>query len=165
MAVINPYNYSKPIAGANFKMNLALSEQSEKVNNPISMQTQQKHSFHRQDKYLEQKVMSAKPEELVLMLYEGLIKFIKFSIMHLEEDNIQKVNESAQRAQAIVSELQSTLDMSIEISKQFDSLYTFVYTKLTQGNIKKDRKAFEEALEVSSLMLDMWSEMIKQMRA
>lgn len=165
MAVINPYNYSKPIMGASFKMNLNSSEQSEKINQPISMQTQPKHSYSQQDKYLEQKVMSAKPEELVLMLYEGLVKFIKFSMMHLEENHIQKVNESAQRAQAIVSQLQSTLDMSIEISKQFDALYSFVYVKLTDGNIKKDRKSFEEALEISTMMMEMWSEMIKQMRA
>lgn len=158
MAVINPYNYSKPNVGGNFRMNVGVSEHSDIPQSSGGIN--KKISYNQQDKYLEQKVLTAKPEELVTMLYEGLIKFIKFSLMYLEQSNIEKVNEYALKSQAIVSELQSTLDMDYEISNQLEGLYVFIHTKLSEGNIKKEKKAFEEALEISMLMLQMWNELL-----
>lgn len=162
MAVINPYNYSRPNVGGNFKMNIVTSEKSDALQslNPMN----KKISHQQQDKYLEQKVLTAKPEELVSMLYEGLVKFIKFSLMYLEQSNIEKVNEYALKSQAIVSELQSTLDMNYAISNQLEGLYVFIHTKLSDGNVKKDAKSFEEALEISELMLEMWKEMLGSLR-
>lgn len=145
MAIANPYNYKKP-AGV----------QAAVKKNVIRAIPQQKRS--QQDVYLEQKVMSAKPEELTLMLYEGMIKFIKLSKLFIGENNPSKVHENAVRAQAIVDELRATLNMDYEVSNNLDSLYDFIGSRLTDGNMTKTEKPFDEALEIAEELHDTWKE-------
>ena len=146
MAVLNPYNYKKP-AG-----HIAINQQKKTFNEQKSSQSSQ------QDLYLEQRVMTAKPEELTLMLYDGLVKFIKMSKIYVDQNKIEKINETALRAQAIVVELQSTLNMDYEISEQLDALYDFVYAKLVEGNLEKTDQPFSEALEIALELRETWKE-------
>lgn len=146
MAVMNPYNYKKP------RGHVAVN-QTKKVLNE-----KKPSSASQQDMYFEQRVMTAKPEELTLMLYDGLVKFIKMSKIYIDQKNIEKINETALRAQAIVVELQSTLNMDYEISEQLDALYDFVYGKLVEGNLEKTDKPFSEALEIAQELRETWKE-------
>ncbi len=149
MAILNPYNYKKPRAAVNLpnKANLA----------PVKPITRPKRQT---DSYLEQRVMTAKPQELTLMLYEGLVKFIKMSKMYIEQNNVEKSSEMSLRAQAIVNELRATLNTDYELSKQFDALYDFVNAKLVEGNIKKEVIAYEQALEIAEELHDTWKQII-----
>ena len=61
--------------------------------------------------YNNNKVLTASPAELTLLLYEGAIKFCNIAIMGLEENNIQKTHDNIKKAQAIIEELQATLIM------------------------------------------------------
>lgn len=108
--------------------------------------------------YKERSVSTASPEELTLMLYNGAIKFINKGIKAVEEKNIQDANEFIGRAQDIVHELNNSLNMEIELSKNMRSLYTFILEKLVNANIKKD---VNELSEAKSLIMDMrntWKE-------
>ncbi len=148
MAILNPYNYKKPNVAVkvNRKPNL-------KAVGQIKPKSQR-------DSYLEQRVMAAKPQELTLMLYEGLVKFIKMSIINVEQGNIEKSGEMSLRAQAIVNELRATLNTDYELSKEFDALYDFISTQLVEGNIKKDVKAYQAALEIAQELHDTWQQLI-----
>ncbi len=154
MAMVNPYNYVKPskvrVSGSN-SVNYNVSKKVAKPQN----------SAPKQDAYLVQKVMTAKPEELTLMLYEGMVKFIKLAKVNLEKGNIQEVNNNAIKAQNIVTELKSTLNMDIEISQQMDQLYDFVYDELVEANVKKDSVHFDNALEIAEELTYTWKEVMK----
>jgi len=68
-------------------------------------------------KYKENSVNTATKEELTLMLYDGCIKFMNLAKIGIEEKNIEKANDNLLKAQAIITELDITLNMDIEISK------------------------------------------------
>lgn len=107
-------------------------------------------------------IMTATPGELTLMLYNGAIKFCNITIEALENNNLQKANESNQRVQDIITELQATLDTKYEIGKQMDQLYNFILELLVEGNIHKDRQKIVDAQELIREFRDMWKEVIKK---
>jgi flagellar protein FliS len=148
MAILNPYNYQKPAQRVVMR-----TPQTGGLQQNTSKKVQQ-------DSYLEQKVMNAKPEELTMMLYEGLVKFIKMGRLYNEQNNIEKTSETLLKAQAIVVELQATLNMDFEISDQLDSLYDFVYDKLVQGNFEKSDSHLKDALDIAEDLRDTWKEAI-----
>lgn len=108
--------------------------------------------------YANNSISTASQEELILMLYEGSIKFLNQSIISLEKNDYQKSNKQVQRVQDIVRELQVTLNYDYPISKNFFSLYDFIYRKLVSGNITKNKDELEEALELLRDFRDMWRE-------
>jgi flagellar protein FliS len=149
MAMLNPYNYKKPVGAVNMR------PAATAMNNPEATPKNQ------QDIYLEQKVMSAKPEELTLMLYDGLVKFIKKARLFNEQKDIQKTHENVVKAQAIVLELQATLNMDYAISDELDALYDFIYEMLVEANLSKNDKPLADALEISESMRDTWKEAMR----
>ena len=68
--------------------------------------------------YKKQQVMTATPEALTLMLYNGCLKFIKEGVEAIAEKNYESANTSLQKAQNIISEFRVTLNMDYEISHQ-----------------------------------------------
>ncbi len=62
--------------------------------------------------YKQQQIMTASPEELTLMLYNGAIRFVNESIQAIESKDLEKAHKSNMRAQDIVHELMITTDMS-----------------------------------------------------
>ena len=109
-------------------------------------------------KYKEQSVTTATPEELTLMLYNGCIKFINLAEVFIDEKNIEKTNLNIQKAQAIIGELNLTLNMDYEIYTNLRQLYTFVNEKLLDANISKDKKPLAEAKEIVTELRDTWKE-------
>src|SRR6056297_1709280 len=114
------------------------------------------------NEYRRQKVMTATPEELTLMLYNGCIKRVKFAIKAIENKNYSESNEYLIKAQAIIRELRGTLNMDYEISKEMSGLYEYILTLLIQGNIKKDTDSLVAAKELIEDFRDTWYQLIKK---
>lgn len=112
-------------------------------------------------KYQQNSIMTASKEELTLMLYNGAIKFIKQAKLFIEDKDIQNAHTSLVKAQNIISELNITLNMDIEISKNLRSIYDFVLNRLTEANIRKDTKILDEVLPLIEDLRDTWSEAMK----
>lgn len=112
--------------------------------------------------YKNQSVMLAPPEELTLMLYNGCVKFIGQAEIAIHNRDIPKANEYIQRAQDILEELMSTLDMSYEISKSLMSLYDYMIRRLIDANIAKDTGILEEVLNLVTELRDTWAEAMKR---
>lgn len=121
-------------------------------------------TYEAMNRYKQNSVMTATPEELTLMLYEGAIKFMNISRYALESKDLERVHTSLIRAQDIILELSYSLDMNYEISKDLKDLYDFVLSKLVDANINKDIVAIDEALVIVNDMKDTWKEVMKQIK-
>ncbi len=112
--------------------------------------------------YNNNKVLTASPAELTLLLYEGAIKFCNIAMMGIEEKNIQKAHDNIQKAQAIIEELQATLNHSYKVAEDFDNVYRYIYDLLVQANMHKDKEILERALTEIRGMRDTWKEVMKK---
>ena len=150
MAMLNPYNYGRP---KNFK------SVGEKEKKPAMKKIN--NAYNKTDSYFEQKVMGEKPEELTLLLYEGIVKFIKQTKIFNDSKNFEKSGNANMRAQAIIVELRSTLNMDIEISGNLDQIYIFMMDRLVDANISKDNSILDEVLTLAEDLRDTWKEAMK----
>lgn len=115
--------------------------------------------------YKRQQIMTAAPEELTLMLYNGAIRFVTESILAIDKKETAKAHNSNMRAQSIVRELMLTTDMKQEISQKWLLLDEYILHCLIQGNIKKDTIQLEEAKGLLIGFRDAWSQAMKQVRS
>ncbi|MGI2328508.1 flagellar export chaperone FliS [Planococcus sp. YIM B11945] len=108
--------------------------------------------------YQQNSAMTASPQELTLMLYNGCLKFIKLAKRAMAEKNYQEKNTNIIKAQAIAQQLRMTLDMDIEISENLDALYEYMYTRLIEANTKNDVTILEEVEGYALDMRDTWKQ-------
>lgn len=113
------------------------------------------------NQYKENSVYTAAPEELTLMLYNGLVKFIMQAQLAIDEKNIEKSNNCIIRAQNILYEFQNTLDMSYDISSNLALIYDYMVRRLIQANMKKDKEILEEVLDLAKELRDVWAQAMK----
>lgn len=111
--------------------------------------------------YQGNKIQTARPEELTLMLYDGAIKFCNVAIMAIEKADIEKANLNIIKAEKIITELRSTLNMKYDVAKDFEILYEYLYRRMVEANIKKDIPILEEVLEHLRMLRDTWKDVIK----
>lgn len=114
--------------------------------------------------YRQQQVMTATPEALTLMLYNGAIKFINESIESSKKKEYEKANTSCIKAQNIISEFRLTLKMEYEISKNLLALYNYAYDRLVEGNMNEDITKLEEAKDILSELRDAWAQAMKAVK-
>ena len=114
--------------------------------------------------YQQNSIMTATPEELTLMLYNGCIKGIRLAKIGLEDKDYEKANLYLCKAQAIIRELRATLDMKYDISKNLYELYTYFLDRLIEANVKKESAILDEVEQFVSDLRDTWAEAMKDAR-
>ena len=114
--------------------------------------------------YKRQQIMTATPEALTLMLYNGSLRFMTEGIEAIEKKDYEQANTSLQKAQRIISEFRMTLKMEYEISNQLLPLYNYVYDRLVEGNLKSDASKVEEAKGIITELRDAWAQAMKEAR-
>lgn len=110
--------------------------------------------------YNNNKILTASPGELSLMLYEGAIKFCNIAIIGVEQKDIEKANNNIIKIQKIITEFQATLNYDYPVAKDFDEVYTYLQKRLIEANVKKDKEILEEILEHLRTMRDTWKEVM-----
>lgn len=111
--------------------------------------------------YKDNKILTATPAELTLMLYEGAIKFCNVALTAIEKNDIEKANTNIIKAEKIITELRATLDFKYPVANQFEMVYDYIYRRLIEANIKKDKEILEDALTYIREMRDTWKEVMK----
>lgn len=111
--------------------------------------------------YQQNKIITASPAEITLMLYEGAIKFCNVAIMGIEQNNVTKAHNAIMKTQRIVEEFQITLDHKYPVAKDFDEVYTYLILRLREANISKDKTILEEVLGHLRTMRDTWKEVMR----
>lgn len=113
--------------------------------------------------YQQNSVMTASPQELTLMLYNGCLKFIKLSKKAMADNKFQDKNTNLIKAQAIIQELRYTLDMDIDLSASLAELYDYMYNRLVEANMKNDTAVLEEVEGYVVELRDTWKQAMIQM--
>ncbi|WP_317889397.1 flagellar export chaperone FliS [Paenibacillus sp. UASWS1643] len=108
------------------------------------------------NKYKQSAVQTSTPAQLVVMLYDGAIRFIKTALQGLQQHDHEKTSTNLGKAQSIVSELMGTLNFDYEISKNLYSLYEYTNYLLIESNIRKDHQKIEEALSYLIELRETW---------
>lgn len=112
--------------------------------------------------YQNNKIMTASPAELTLMLYEGAIKFCNIAIVAIEEKNVEKAHINITKVENIIAEFLSTLDHKYPVAKDFENVYNYLMERLLEANLKKDKEILEEVLKHLRTMRDTWKEVMER---
>lgn len=111
--------------------------------------------------YANNKILTASPAELTLMLYEGAIKFCNIAIMAIENNDIQKAHNNIMKVQRIIEEFQITLDFKYPIANDFNNVYNYLMDRLREANMTKDKEILEEVNGHIRTMRDTWKEVMR----
>ena len=111
--------------------------------------------------YNQNKILTASPAELTLMLYDGAIKFCNIAIMGIEQGDIQKTHNNIMKVQKIIEEFQLTLNFKYEIANDFNNVYNYLMRRLREANMAKDKEILEEVDEHLHTMRDTWKEVMR----
>ncbi|ANE48866.1 hypothetical protein SY83_11020 [Paenibacillus swuensis] len=108
--------------------------------------------------YTQNTTLTSTPNQLLLMLYDGAIRFCKLGIEGIESNNYELANTNLCKAQAIIYEFISSLDMKQPVSKDLLVMYEYIIHLLVQGNVKKDLILITEALGYIEELRETWAE-------
>jgi len=111
--------------------------------------------------YNTNKILTASPAELTLMLYDGAIKFCNIAIMGIEQNDVQKAHNNIMKVQRIIEEFQITLNFKYEIANDFNNVYNYLMKRLREANSTKDKAILEEVSEHLHTMRDTWKEVMR----
>lgn len=103
-------------------------------------------------------VMTASPQELTLMLYDGAIKFGNQAIGAIENNEIEKAHNFIIRVQDIIEEFRLTLNMDYDIAENLDLMYDYIYRRLLEANITKNKDIIGEVVDLIRELRNTWKE-------
>jgi len=108
--------------------------------------------------YRESSVLTASPEQLVVMLYDGANRFLTQSAIAMRDGRAGLAGEKLRRAEAIIDELLATLDMSVgEIAERLQALYLFFKEHLMSARLKQDAGKVDEVAHFMRELRSSWA--------
>jgi len=115
--------------------------------------------------YLRTQVLTATPEQLQMMLYDGAIRFAEQARPALAAKNWEASYLAISRAQKIITELTSSLrhDIAPELCGRLASIYNFIYRKLVEANVEHKAESLDEAIKILRFQRETWEMLLKQL--
>ncbi|NLP18726.1 MAG: flagellar export chaperone FliS [Firmicutes bacterium] len=121
---------------------------------------------HAYQQYRQTQVETAGPGQLILMLYNGGIRFCKQAQGALEKGQLEVAHRALVRAQQIVDELMAALDLEAgEVAHNLMRLYEYMNQRLLEANLKKDQETLGEVKAMFTELRDAWQAMLKSGQA
>lgn len=114
---------------------------------------------------------TAPPGQLILMLYDGVLRFLDQSLQGFaHEDPLEfnrAINNNILRAQAIIQELNDSLNMEVggEFAATMRGLYHYMDRRLQESNLKKTQEGIHEVAKRVTVLRDAWREMLQKQPA
>lgn len=108
--------------------------------------------------YRESAVLTATPEQLVVMLYDGANRFLTQSAIAMRDKRAGLAGEKLRRAEAIIDELLATLDMSVgQIAERLQALYLFFKEHLMAARLEQSADKVEEVARLMRELRSAWA--------
>ncbi|OUM94428.1 MAG: flagellar export chaperone FliS [Firmicutes bacterium ZCTH02-B6] len=112
--------------------------------------------------YKTTQVRTANPADLVVMMYDGAIRFIRQGVAAIEAADFEEAHRSLVRAQDIISELDRALDPQAgEIAANLAQLYDYIHRRLVEGNVRKDAAPLQEVIGLLTELRDAWAQIAR----
>jgi len=109
--------------------------------------------------YTESSVLTAPPERLVVMLYDGAIRFLSQAAVALRAQNGRVFLDRVQRGEAIITELNLTLDMRQgEVAERLRAIYQFCNVHLTAATVEGDPRKIDDVVRLLSELREAWQQ-------
>lgn len=109
--------------------------------------------------YRESAVLTAPPERLVVMLYDGACRFLHQAAVTMRAGDVPTAHERLRRAEQIIDHLLSTLDMSQgEVAQRLEAIYLFCQRHLAEGRIRQDPTNLEKVSELLGELREAWAQ-------
>lgn len=105
-------------------------------------------------------VQTAGPGKLLLMLYDGLVLFLKKAVRAVEAGDIGEAHNYLIKAQDIITELMCTLNLNYDIAKNLFQLYDYLKGRLVEANLKKDSSIVGDVLSFVTELRDTWEQVV-----
>ena len=114
--------------------------------------------------YKDTSIKTSSPIKLVVMLYEGAIRFLRQAKEHTIQKDMASKCAAVDRAMAVLHHLQGTLDFDKggEISFDLDRLYTYIGTRVFDGSANLNIAAFDEAIHLLEVLHSSWDELSRK---
>jgi flagellar protein FliS len=109
--------------------------------------------------YRDQAVLTATPEQLVVMLYDGANRFLTQSAIAMRDGRVGLAGEKLRRAEAIIDELLATLDMTVgDIAERLQALYLFFKDHLMGARLNQDASKIDEVARLMRELRSAWGQ-------
>lgn len=113
--------------------------------------------------YRQTQVSTASQGDLLLMLFDGAIRFARQSKDFMAAGKLEEASAKLINTQDIINELILSLDLSIgELAHNLQQLYVYIHDLLVQANVKKDPAAVDSALGLLVELRDTWEQVVGQ---
>ena len=108
--------------------------------------------------YRESAILTATPEQLVIMLYDGIHRFLLQAVSAMRAGDPMRTGERLGRATAIIDELQCTLDLSAgDVANRLDGIYVFCRRHLAEGQSERDPEKLEQVDRLLRELREGWA--------
>lgn len=117
-------------------------------------------------KYKQTSIASASREKLLLMMYEGAIKFTKLAIKAAEEKNVAERCTNIGRAFDIILELNNTLDHKVggQVAAQLEQLYMFLTEQYSKANLTGNAEPLKDNLKILETLYSGWVQAVEKLK-
>ena len=118
-----------------------------------------------QQNYLRTRVLTATPEQLQMMLFDGAVRFAEQARLALQAKNWEQSYTSISKCQKIIAELTASLkhDLNPDLCGKLSSLYNFAYRKLVEANVGHQIEPLDEAVKVLKYQRETWALLMEQL--
>ncbi|MBH5320626.1 flagellar export chaperone FliS [Paenibacillus sp. GSMTC-2017] len=118
--------------------------------------------LQQRNKYLETTIQTASPAQLLIMLFDGAIRFCKQGIESIQSNNYADANTNLLKVQNIVKEFMITVDRSSPLSEGLLGVYEYMNKRLIEANIKKEVEPAQEVLDQLIELKETWVQAARQ---
>ncbi|MEV5029656.1 flagellar export chaperone FliS [Paenibacillus sp. LPE1-1-1.1] len=118
--------------------------------------------LQQRNKYIQNTIQSATPGQLLIMLYDGAIRFCRQGIEAIKEQRYSDANTNLIKVQDIISEFVITIDRANPVSENLIKLYEYFNSRLIEANVKKNIEPVEEVLGYLIDLKETWIQASKQ---
>jgi flagellar protein FliS len=120
-------------------------------------------TYARPQAYREAAVLTASPVQLVVMLYDGIERFLRQAEAVMGEGAVAQCNDRMQKAEAIIDELIATLDKSAgQVAERLEGIYVFCKRLLMEARIERDPGKCEQVRKLLRPLRDAWAELAER---
>lgn len=117
------------------------------------------------ESYKKQSIMTMTPGDMLLTLYDEIVKQGETAKVAMERKEYGDVNRALQKAQRILNHLKATLDFKYDIAKNLNALYDYFIEQIVSANIKKNPAPLDEILPMIQELRDTYCEADKRSRS